>query len=408
MGGLAGHLMHVHEDWDLTFGDIKQIVMLAAAGKLDDCCEKVDGVNLFVTWCAGANKVLAARGKGDIAAGGLEHSGLVEKYARQPMAAQTFSHGFRAIERALMSLSDRELVSIFGLHGDIWYSVEIMWAGNPNVIRYDGSRIIFHRASSGRRTEGGHLVDEDNGPRFEALSLSMGAMHAPDGWRIHGVTPSGPMTVQQAEVDNTIRALNRVMGHVQGATDSTTLDEYIQARLGAYVKLPWLDSRRRPQFIRRLMQDKTSPTIIEITRGLHRDYASTLRTINSTSDLLLSTVTEDISIILCDFGAALLMGARSCLVADPEAEANRIREAVTDAHRQLSRGDEASYLLSARNMAKIGGLDRVVAIEGIVFTYKGKTYKFTGTFAPVNQILGALRYRKPNGSELVRQAITIG
>ena len=36
----------------------------------------------------------------------------------------------------------------------------------------------------------------------------------------------------------------------------------------------------------------------------------------------------------------------------------------------------------------VGGVERIVASEGLVFFYNGKTYKLTGTFAPLNQILG--------------------
>ena len=32
------------------------------------------------------------------------------------------------------------------------------------------------------------------------------------------------------------------------------------------------------------------------------------------------------------------------------------------------------------------------SIKGLVFKYKGKTYKFTGAFAPVNQIVGLLNF----------------
>ena len=34
----------------------------------------------------------------------------------------------------------------------------------------------------------------------------------------------------------------------------------------------------------------------------------------------------------------------------------------------------------------------IVPSEGLVFKYKGKTYKFTGAFAPVNQIMGLITY----------------
>ena len=40
----------------------------------------------------------------------------------------------------------------------------------------------------------------------------------------------------------------------------------------------------------------------------------------------------------------------------------------------------------------IGGVDSIVPSEGIVFKYKGKTYKFTGAFAPINQITGLISF----------------
>ena len=40
----------------------------------------------------------------------------------------------------------------------------------------------------------------------------------------------------------------------------------------------------------------------------------------------------------------------------------------------------------------IGGVDSIVPSEGIVFKYKGKTYKFTGAFAPINQITGLIYF----------------
>ena len=48
-------------------------------------------------------------------------------------------------------------------------------------------------------------------------------------------------------------------------------------------------------------------------------------------------------------------------------------------------------------MAKLkamGGMDAIVPSEGLVFKYKGNNYKLTGAFAPLNQILGIIKYGK--------------
>ena len=40
----------------------------------------------------------------------------------------------------------------------------------------------------------------------------------------------------------------------------------------------------------------------------------------------------------------------------------------------------------------IGGSKAIAPTEGVVFQYKGGTYKLTGTFAPINQIMGIMRF----------------
>ena len=46
MGGVAGHLSHVHEDLDLTFGEIKSLLSDVASAKIE-AVEKLDGQNIF-------------------------------------------------------------------------------------------------------------------------------------------------------------------------------------------------------------------------------------------------------------------------------------------------------------------------------------------------------------------------
>jgi hypothetical protein len=46
------------------------------------------------------------------------------------------------------------------------------------------------------------------------------------------------------------------------------------------------------------------------------------------------------------------------------------------------------FKMELQRLNQLGGVDKIVAAEGIVFVYNGKTYKLTGTFAPLNQLLG--------------------
>ena len=57
-------------------------------------------------------------------------------------------------------------------------------------------------------------------------------------------------------------------------------------------------------------------------------------------------------------------------------------------------GQNLKHIIEYRleKLEAIGGSSAIVPSEGIVFKYKGNIYKFTGAFAPVNQILGSLRF----------------
>jgi len=84
------------------------------------------------------------------------------------------------------------------------------------------------------------------------------------------------------------------------------------------------------------------------------------------------------------------------LAANPEQAVQDIRDEVNKTIKELeSKGDitkmnKLSDLV--RKINAIGGFNAIVPTEGIVFTYKGKTYKFTGAFAPINQITGSLKF----------------
>jgi hypothetical protein len=63
---------------------------------------------------------------------------------------------------------------------------------------------------------------------------------------------------------------------------------------------------------------------------------------------------------------------------------------------QLQKGENVETLDKLRVQLEkfdaIGGTSAIVPSEGLVFKYKGNLYKFTGVFAPINQILGSLRF----------------
>lgn len=75
--------------------------------------------------------------------------------------------------------------------------------------------------------------------------------------------------------------------------------------------------------------------------------------------------------------------------------ANSIEQLKVKANNDKLQDDDAPLrFLKAqlKRLDKIGGFDAIVPSEGIVFKHKGKLYKLTGAFAPVNQIIGYIKF----------------
>ena len=103
------------------------------------------------------------------------------------------------------------------------------------------------------------------------------------------------------------------------------------------------------------------------------------------------------------FAIDLLRGLQSVLVDDNDAEVARLRNQVATAVSALENSGQAKAMDTLRaQMNKLGSIENIgAAMEGVVFIYKKTAYKFTGSFAPMNQILGMFKYGR--GSSKVEE-----
>ena len=112
MGGVAGGMAHLYNDPSLSFNDIKKILSAASRGEIEGT-EKTDGYNIYLGYVEG--KARAARNKGDMAKGGMDFGTLAAReFKGGPEVRKVYLDAFRAYSMALGTLSDKELVAIFG------------------------------------------------------------------------------------------------------------------------------------------------------------------------------------------------------------------------------------------------------------------------------------------------------
>ena len=105
---------------------------------------------------------------------------------------------------------------------------------------------------------------------------------------------------------------------------------------------------------------------------------------------------RDWEVLFFELGAEILSNLSDFIAANPDKATQQIRKDLKSAIGKVKTSKDPKVLNTLKTqldrLNAIGGLDSVVPSEGIVFKYNGNTYKFTGAFAPINQITGLMSF----------------
>ena len=101
-------------------------------------------------------------------------------------------------------------------------------------------------------------------------------------------------------------------------------------------------------------------------------------------------------VLFFEVGAEILKNVKGFIAANPDKAVQGIKNKLTSAISNVKSGGDIKKMKTLKQqlekLKSIGGMDSIVPSEGLVFKYKGNTYKFTGAFAPINQITGLISF----------------
>ena len=112
---------------------------------------------------------------------------------------------------------------------------------------------------------------------------------------------------------------------------------------------------------------------------------------------------KPVEMLFLKLGVRVLQNIKNLTALSPDEAKRKVKQDVSAAIRGIQRAadtdtiedSDAAIKFLKRELTRlkdIGGFNAIVPTEGLVFKYKGKLYKLTGAFAPINQILGYLRF----------------
>jgi len=408
MGGVAGHLSHLHENLDFTFGEIKSILSNVATANIETV-EKVDGQNVFFTWHAGTGAIRTARNNSDVKKGGMTPDEYASKWKGHP-AESAFMNGFEAIQRGVDRLDEASLLDIFGSNGDNWVNTEIMYHGNPNIINYGGDWVVLHNMQNfGDGSEAGM-----NPSGFQSLVSAIET--AEDEMDQEGFRISGPQMVELQDISDGL-AYEDFVNELDGATgmsaDSTIRDFVEESlRAGPIGSVP-IPVHQQEDLIKIILDKEGAPPYAEFKKSVPKEHHKLISTLATKTNKrkIIAKMTLPIETAISNFAIEVLRGLSSFFVGDHDGEIERMRKEVEDSIAQIqsAQGSDAEKLadMLEKQMTKLGPIENVAStMEGIVFEHppgSQQLYKLTGSFAMANQIIG--RARRMPKEETVEEAV---
>ena len=120
--------------------------------------------------------------------------------------------------------------------------------------------------------------------------------------------------------------------------------------------------------------------------------------------VIYSKMIDPLKELFLKLGVELNKNIANLLTLNPTTAVQEIRQGIEEVTREIEATGDISLmdkLKTELNMInRLGGLEEIVPTEGLTFTYTAdgdsepRIYKFTGMFAPVNQILGSLKFSR--------------
>jgi hypothetical protein len=398
-GGAYGHMNHPFDvQMNLTFGDLKNIVKKALSGKLELAREKTDGQALAISWVNG--RLVAARNKSHLKSKGKDAMGVqdvISKFAGRGSVSDAFSFAIKDLESAVKGLSDKDKKDIFK-DGKCFMNCEIIYPENTNVVPYGTSLLVFHGTME--YNESGDAVGENPaaGGKLAAMIKQINA-HVQSKFTLQGPP------VQKLPVNKDLKAKQPVyLGMISklqsefGLSDKNGVADYHQAWWRQFVdkNASSLDEQQKIGLVKRWAFGDKSFRLADIKDAKLKAWA------DQTDKKDQAKITKDNLLkfeeIFLGVGADVLSFMTSVLTANPEAAkqqmVGRLETAISSIRATGDAKNLAKLEIELTRLNALGGFEKIVPNEGIVFSYKGATYKLTGAFAPLNQILGIFTFSR--------------
>lgn len=430
-GGAYGHMANVHEDYSLKFEDLQNIIRQALTGNIKgEIKEKTDGQALAVSHRAG--RVIFARNKGhykEFGKGAIKGSAGIAKFFKDhpnDNVKEAFGYAAKDLEKAIKALSDRQKQLLFA-DGKKWVNIEVIWPATVNVIPYNHELLVLHNFRE--YDIDGNVVDGD----FDEYGRMMAGMIEQINQKVQSkftITSMPLLKLPQvknfeASQEAYLSTVNNVMSTYNLNSTNSVGDYWVsymssKIRQGAsqfgYNVQPDTLKKIAFRWAFKLLTPGKRPSdynavalknITELkTMVDNKEFIQWVSATERSGEIksIFTQMIDPFKTLFLKLGVELNKNIANLLTLNPDEAVQDIRRGIEEVTKEIEATGNIELLdklkTELKMIDKLGGLKNIVPSEGLTFTYtpegtdEQRIYKFTGIFAPVNQILGSLKFSR--------------
>lgn len=390
-GGAAGHMSHPFDYDEFTGHDLLELVDDLFGGKIENMKEKLDGTNIHATM-NNNGQVVFIRNKSNLNSelGGMSIQDMADKWADKPGVQKTFLTAGNIITEIFNKLG----VKYFNPDSETRKVIncECIIAGKTNIMPYAEDRVAFH----------GYVIYKKNGSAWEEVENVEG--HVDDIYKaaagIDSARPRMNLVIKSVEeaakFAKVFKSDLENLFKAEGLSLKNTIEDWKRARFNK-LKPEWLDKEVDRIYDRWFNNDKSFKA--SELKKIYTDHYDDVKS-DKFAKTYIKSVMEPIDDLFLEIGNAFIKmcdgftnsSSHNTIVDTLKKDLNDVCAAV-----EKSGSDEVKQQLEFQlNRLRKLGDNAINSAEGVVFVYKGRLMKCTGSFAALNQALG-LRFNINEG-----------
>jgi len=406
-GGCGGHINHIFEDGNLTFAEIRDIFKNVFQGKTQ-LSEKVDGLALSITYKDG--KFGVARDKKSLK-DPMDIAKLTDKYCDKKEVREAFTASVKDLSDALSSLDQVQLNKVFA-NGQNFMRCEIIYPPCKNVLDYGNKCfLVLHGLDVYNNLFDKVSEDQEQANRlFEMLRK-----HKALQQETFEITKPNILRIKNSvDADEALASLMQDLeALVKGNGWKCSVNDYVKDRYSSYIVdcalKSGIDVGRNSDFVNELVARLSNvsgrrPTKTDLITYAKKDgidykaqnYRDMMAYLEETAAETNAEIIKPVERLCIKAGVSLIKNLQGFMAADPSKTAQKMLSELDQAVAAIEEDETLTpekIKIFKRNIDKLAGYHEGMPSEGVVFIYKGKPYKMTSLFGPINQITGILRYK---------------